>query len=120
MGLTLPFGIILIVFPKEIVNLILGDQWSAVIPLLPLLGLFGVLRTISGSSSALFLAVGKQEYVTVVTFVSMLGIGIPLIPLVATYGMLGAAISVLIGTLVAIPLFLYYTLKVFNTKNETG
>lgn len=118
--LTIPVFVIFFFFPVQLVALVLGDKWIQVASILPILGIFGVVRTISGSTSALFLAVGKQEYVTVVTFVSMVGIGIPLIPLVITYGILGAAIAALIGTLVAIPFFLYYTLKVFNKNNETG
>lgn len=118
--LTIPVFIAFFFFPVQIVGLVLGEDWGEVASILPILGIFGVVRTISGSTSALFLAVGKQEYVTVVTFVSMLGIAIPLIPLVTLYGILGAAIAALIGTLVAVPFFLYYTLKVFKAKHETG
>ncbi len=116
--LTIPFGIILFFFPKEIIHVVLGDKWLGMAVVLPILAVFGVLRAISGFASALFLAVGKQEYVTVVTLASFLGLIIPIVPLVIQYGMLGAGISAMIGTLVAIPLFVYYTISVL--KDDSG
>jgi O-antigen/teichoic acid export membrane protein len=112
--LTIPFGLVFYFFSEQIVALVLGEKWSAVASLLPMLGIFGVIRGISGSTSSLFLSVGKQEYVTVVTFVSVLGLILPLVPLVMAYGMLGAAISALIGSIVALPFMAYYTWKVFR------
>lgn len=116
--LTIPFGLALIIFPEEIVLLILGDQWIAAAVFLPVLGIFSVIRCISGSISALFLAVNKQEYVTVVTFVSTLGIIIPIVPLVKEFGLVGAAYAALIGTLVAVPVFVYYTTRIFIHTDE--
>ncbi len=115
--LAIFIGSILILFPKEIVLFVLGDKWMPVIPILPILAVFGVIRAISGSSSALFLAVGKQEYLTIITFISILGLIIPIFPLVLHFGILGAAYSALIGSVVAVPFYYYYSLKIF-TKNE--
>lgn len=112
--LTLPFGLILYFFPFEIINYLLGREWMAAATFLPILALFGIVRGISGSTSALFLAVKKQEYVTTVTFVSFLGIAIPVIPLIMYYGMVGAALSALIGSIMALPVMVYYTWKVLR------
>ncbi|MEK7571938.1 MAG: oligosaccharide flippase family protein [Patescibacteria group bacterium] len=113
-GLAISFGLVLWFFPQEIVLLILGEKWLAVVPILPVLAAFGVIRAISGSSSALFLAVGKQEYLTVVTFVSITGLLLVIFPLVHLYGLLGAAFSALTGSLIAAPLYVYYSLKIFR------
>lgn len=116
--LTVPAGIILYFFPKEIVNLVLDKKWLAVISILPILALFGVIRAISGYSSTLFYAVGKQEYVSVVTFISIVGLIVPIIPLVINMGLKGAAISALIGALAAVPVFLYYTVKILRQADN--
>lgn len=117
-ALALPFGLLLYIFPREIVSFVLGEKWAAAVSLLPVLGIFGVIRAISGSSSALFLSVGKQEYVTVVTLVSIVGLTIPIIPLVLRFGILGAAYSALIGSIVALPFFTYYIWRIFSEKNK--
>lgn len=115
-ALSIPFGIIVCIFPTAIVSLTLGDKWIAAAAILPVLGIFAVIRTISGASSSLFFAVGKQEYVTVVTLVSAIGLLIPIIPLVLEYGVMGAAYSALIGSIVALPVMGYYVWKVFGVE----
>lgn len=114
--LALPFGLLLWLFPREIVSIVLGEKWLTVAPILPVLGAFGVVRAISGSSSALFLAVGKQEYLTIVTFVSISGLLISIFPLINMYGLLGGAYSALIGSVVSVPLYVFYSIKIL--KNE--
>ncbi len=116
--LTVPFGVLLYVFPQEIITITLGKKWLAAIAILPTLAIFGVLRAISGSSSSLFLAVGKQEYVTFVTLVSLVGLIIPIIPLVLHFGILGAAMSALAGSVIALPVMIYGTWKVFSKVHE--
>ncbi len=117
-ALTIPFGLILILFPTEIVTLIFGEKWLGAVAVLPILAVFSILRTISGSVSTLFLAVEKQEYVTAATLISIVGLLIPIVPLVTEYGIFGAALSALIGSVVAAPVFAYYAWKILSTHNE--
>lgn len=114
--LTLPFAGIFIFFPSEIVNLVLGRNWVSVVPILPILAVFSAVRTISGSASALFLAVNKQEYVTISMGASFCGLVITIVPLVLNYGLIGAAISALFGALISVPFFIFYIIKIFKTK----
>ncbi len=116
--LTVPFGLLLYLFPREIIAFILGEKWIFISSILPILAVFGIIRAISGFTSVLFLAVGKQKYVTMVTLLSTVGLLIPIVPLVQHYGMKGAAISALIGSVAALPVMVYYTWKVFNNFNE--
>lgn len=111
---SVSFGLALILFTRELVIFILGVKWIGIIDALKVLVLFGVIRAISGSSSALLLSVGKQKQVSVVTLVSTLGLGITIIPLVQLYGLVGAGISALIGTLAALPFMFYFTYKVLR------
>jgi len=111
--ITIPFGIIIFAFPYQIVNIVLGQKWLSMVKVLQILVIFGVIRAISGSCSALFLSVGKQKYITMVTLASIIGLAVTIIPLVNQFGIYGAGISALIGSLVALPFMLYYTIKVF-------
>jgi len=111
---VIPFGLILFLFPKQLVLLLLGDKWLDAVPVIRVLSVFGVIRAISGSSSALFLAINKQEYVTALTFVSIIGLALTIVPLVNKYGILGAGYSALIGTFLAIPVIGFYLLCIFK------
>lgn len=112
--LTILYGAILIGYPKEIVNFILGPRWSEAAHILPILAVFSVIKAITGSSSALFLAVEKQEYVSYITLISFLGLIISIIPLILVYGLIGAAISALVGSILAILPTIYYVIKILK------
>lgn len=111
---SIGFGLVLYVFTKELVLIILGDQWLQAVPIIKVLVIFGVIRGITGSSSALFLAIKKQKYVTLVTFVSILGLGITIVPFIMMFGLVGAAISALAGSIFALPVIIYFVFKIFN------
>jgi len=111
---VIPFGLILFLFPKQLVLLLLGDKWLDAVPVIRVLSVFGVIRAIAGSSSALFLAINKQEYVTALTFVSIIGLALTIVPLVNKYGILGAGYSALIGTFLAIPVIGFCLLRIFK------
>jgi len=113
-ALVIPFGLILFLFPKQLVLLLLGDKWLDAVPVIKVLSVFGVIRAIAGSSSALFLAINKQEYVTALTFVSIIGLALTIVPLVNKYGILGAGYSALIGTFLAIPVIGFCLLRIFK------
>lgn len=117
-ALVIPFGVLLFLFSKEVVLIILGEKWLEAVPVLKVLSVFGVVRAISGSSSALFLAIKKQEYVTILTFVSILGLAASIIPLVQKYGIVGAGISAIIGSLLALPVIIYLLIRVFYGRKK--
>ena len=114
-ALVVPFGLLLFLFPQIIV-ILLGPNWLPAVPVLRLLSVYGVIRSISGASSALFLAVHKTNYVTYLTLASILGLGITIIPLVSRFGLIGAAMSAIIGSLAAIPVIFYCLRLVLKRK----
>jgi lipopolysaccharide exporter len=113
---AVPLGIIAFGFADYIVNILLGPNWKGIIPVFKILIVFGVLRTISGYASSLFLGFNKQKYVSVVTFISLLGLAIFIYPLVLRMGMVGAAHSALIGSMLAIPFFLFFVVRLLFSK----
>ncbi len=114
---TIPIGLSLFVFSDFILS-ILGKKWLPASNTLKILAIFGVTQAIFGSFSSLFLASQKQKYVTIITLVSILGLAIPIIPLVTKYNLSGAAISVVIGSFLAIPVTLFFFRKVFHEKSK--
>lgn len=112
--IIIPFGAIIFLYPHQIVKIVLGDKWIGIADTLKILIIFGVVRGISGFSSSLFLSVKKQKYLTIITFISLVSLLLTIYPLVKTYGIMGAAISALIGALISLPLFIYYILKILK------
>lgn len=116
-AIVVPAGTLIFMFPEIIIKVILGSQWVGGAPVLQVLTLFGVIRAISISSLSPFYAVKRQEFVSQITFVSFLGLMVTIIPFVNIWGLVGAAYSALFGTLISLPLIVYYLKKIFTVRN---
>ncbi|MBU0998066.1 lipopolysaccharide biosynthesis protein [Patescibacteria group bacterium] len=115
--IAVPVGLAIYLFAKEIVVFILGKEWIPVVAPLKILSIYGILRAITAEFPAVFMALKKQELVTKVTLVAVLGIGITIIPFVRKFGILGASYSALFGMILAIPLMTYYMYILLWRKN---
>lgn len=113
-GTSIFFGSIIFIFSKEIILLVLGTNWVAADGPIKILIIYGVLRAISGSTSTLFLAREKQNYVTIMTLVRLIVLIITVIPLVLNFGIIGASISALLSVLFEIPVIIYFVFRIFK------
>lgn len=109
-------AIIIFLFAEPIILFFMGDQWLLAVPVIKILAIYGFVRTIFGNFAPLFLSLGKQDYVAKMTFVRVLGLLIAIIPLVSTYGMVGAGYAMLLSIIVEIPIILYYTYSLVRKK----
>jgi len=112
--LVLPIGIMLFVFTSPIIKLILGEKWMIIVPVVRVMSFFGVIRALNISSYSLFLALKKQEYISMITLVGIVSLGLCIVPLVSKYGIMGAGLSALVGTVVTTPVVVLYLCKVFK------
>ncbi len=110
--LVSPVAIVFFVFPKEIVSIVLGDKWLLLVPVLKVLAIFSIVRSVSVFTSSIFLSLQKQSVVTLISFVGVLGLGVTIVPFVLMWGIVGAAASSLFGTALTIPVIFYYLLKI--------
>jgi O-antigen/teichoic acid export membrane protein len=113
---SLVLGSIIFLFPEMIIKILLGTAWLAAVPVLKVLAVFGILRTVSGPASALFLALEKQKYVTLMTFTRFFALALTIYPLVTTFGLVGAGYSALISVIVETPLVIYFLVKLFKKQ----
>ncbi len=113
-ALVIPFGAVIFLFSRQIVLILLGNNWLAAVPVLKVLSLYGIIRGVFYPMMAVFLALQKQQYVTLVTLVGILGLGLSIVPLVNRFGIVGAGISTLVGSLATAPIIVYYLFKIFK------
>lgn len=102
------------IFAKPIILFFMGSQWISAVPAIQILAVYGVLRTIFGNFAPLFLSLGKQNYVATMTFFRVLGLAAFVIPLVLSYGMVGAGYAMLLSIFFEIPVILYFSYIVFK------
>lgn len=112
--LVFPMGLLMYLYPEIVIRIILGPNWLDAAYLLKTLAIFGIFRAIQASFQPLFLAVKKQEYLSLVGLVSALTMVVSIFPLMNLYGALGAVYAGIMGLLGSVPVLLYLTRKVFK------
>ena len=114
--LATSLGIIIFLFPREIILIVLGDKWLSGAEALRILSVYGVLHAIGGSITPLFLALKKQNYVTVMSFFRFVILAVTIFPLVLKFGIIGAAYSVLLSVFGEMPVVAYFIYRIFKKE----
>lgn len=103
-----PVAIALSLSAPAVIQLLLGDRWQSASPALAFLSLAGGIRSVTATAGPLFLAVGRPSLDFRMNVFRACGMYALMIPLLRAWGLKGAGIAVLVGTLLAVPPFLYY------------
>ncbi len=109
-----PFGIGLFLFSDITVRLVLGPKWLPAIPVLRVLSLFSLARAMTNLFYPIFLAFKKQNYISITTLVCLVTLGILVFPLTRTFGITGASVAALIGSIAGFPVALFLFNKILN------
>lgn len=112
--IILPFSLILFLIPEKIVLILLGSNWLSAVPVLKVLSIFAVVKTIANGTFPVLLSYKRQDLVMILTFVGILGLGVSIYPLINIYGLVGAGFATIIGSLVMIPPALYWMKKLLK------
>lgn len=108
-------GLFIYFFATPIVNVILGSGWESAIPVVKLLSVLGVVRGVAGSTNSLLVAKENQKYSAIVTIISTIGLWVTIVPLTKYYGIMGAGLSAIIGTVVSLPFTIYFINKTLKS-----
>lgn len=108
-------GAIIFLLAEPIVLIILGENWIAAVPVVKILAVYGVLRTIFGNFAPVALSLHKQNYVAFVTFIRCIGLLITIVPFIYYFGINGAAYSVTFSILLEIPFVLILLRRIFKS-----
>lgn len=84
-----------------ITNIFLGEKWLPIVPLINILVLAGLIRSIQATSGPIFYALGMTKIDTKVQVIRFIVLAVTIYPLILKLGLNGAAIAVLISILVA-------------------
>lgn len=101
---TLPAGALIGLVAEPMVQLLLGPKWIDAVPLIHVLAVFGMVRSLHGPTGSIYLALGKPRRVAALQCVQLvIAIGLMLV-LVPKFASLGAAWSILVGATAAMAL----------------
>lgn len=112
--LVSPMLLLLLLFPKELILLFLGSNWIQAADILRVLAVFAMLSILGSPSGAVFYAVKKQKYLTVISIISFFVMIASIVPLISQFGLIGAGFAAMLGSLATIPFMTYYLIKVLK------
>ena len=114
--LIIPFALIILLFPSQIISLVYGSNWLEAVPVIKVLAIFGVIKTLANSVFPILLANKRQDLVMRLTLVGIVFLATTIYPLTSMYGLVGAGVSTVIGsTAMLIPAF-YWLKKITNEQ----
>lgn len=104
---------LLLLFPELLVRLLLGADWLPVIPVIRILALFGVLRTVESSVQPLLLSIGKPQVATIGNFLKVIGLAAGLM-IWGRQGVEGVALAALFSVLLSIPYYMVSVVRILR------
>jgi len=99
-------GLVLWIWPREVVLILLGDKWLGAVPLIRILAIFGVVRSIESGIQPVFLARGKPKVATIGNFIKVGTLVLGLLFL-TKFGINGIAWSALLSGVGVVPYYLW-------------
>lgn len=108
------FGLIILIFSHPLILIFLGSKWLSIEPVLKILAVFGVLKSVLNFSYSAFLALKMQKVVMLSEFFGILGMGAAIYPMVMKYGIVGAGYSTIIAFVCSLPVVIFYLIKIFK------
>ena len=97
-------GLVLWIWPSEVVLILLGDKWLEAVPLIRILAVFGVVRSIESGIQPVFLASGRPKVATIGNFIKVITLIFGLLFLVPL-GIEGIAWAALLSGVGVIPYY---------------
>jgi O-antigen/teichoic acid export membrane protein len=107
--ISIPMAIAVVVLAPEFVSVVLGQKWLPAVPAIQILAVAGVLSSLTGSSSSLFMGSGRPWLNFHVILLRLGVLLVVVIPLTMAYGIAGASYAALFGTAVGFAYSLYHS-----------
>lgn len=108
--LAFAMAVLLAMTAEEVIVLVYGSQWLAMVPAFIVMCWFGVARALGGLASPLFQAVGRPQVVVRLLFLQLVVMAVAVYPLTTSLGIAGTALAVTIAA-VSNQLAVFYELS---------
>lgn len=115
---TVPVGIAIALTAPLLVQVLLGAKWADAAPLIQVLAVFGVVRSLHGPTGSIYLALGKPRIVAGFQTVQLVTAAALMLWLVPELGSVGAAYALLAGATLAMTV--NYSLALHELRMSGG
>jgi len=98
--LTIPLSALIAVLADLFTQTVLGEKWLPIVPVLQIFALFGVLRSLGGTTGAVFLALGRPDIRTKIQLGQLIVFAATIYPFARVMGLVGVALAATLQALI--------------------
>ena len=109
-GLPMAGG--LLILSWDFTHLFLTDKWISIVPVIQVLCLSAIIGFITTPAGIMFQAVGRPSIGTKIATAGVVILAITIYPLSLKWGITGTAVSILLSTLITLPVHCYMAIKI--------
>jgi len=113
-SLTLPIAVAIFILAGEFVELVLGDKWLPIVPVMRILAVSGFIHSFVNTGGALFNGSGKPWFNFHMALIKAALMLVLIYPMTQAYGLSGAAYTVLVATSFSFLVFLYHSTRLLR------
>jgi lipopolysaccharide exporter len=97
---SVPLAGIVVLQASELTRLFLGNKWLPQVPAMQVLAVWGLVRSIGGTTGPLFYSLGRPEFLTRLQLMQFLLLAALIYPLSVALGILGTSLAVVVAALI--------------------
>ncbi len=97
-----PVTVLLIASAPELFAIVLGERWLAAVPAFQVLCAYAFVRSVSATLGSLYAAIGRPSLGTLMSSLQLVAVALAIVPAVTGLGILGAALVVTAGNVLAL------------------
>lgn len=113
---SIPLAIGLIILAPDLVFVVLGDEWMAMVPSMQVLAFWGLTRSLIVTAGPVYQAVGRPDIDAKVAAVKVFVQFILIYPLSVKWGILGTALAVAIPNVLLSPLAYWLVIRILDCQ----
>jgi len=99
--LSFPLAGLIFILAPDFTKIFLGEKWMPMVPVMQVLVLFGIIRSIAATVGPLFQGLGKPQFNTKLQFAQLILLSILIYPFYVRWGLLGVSFAVVLAALIA-------------------
>jgi lipopolysaccharide exporter len=113
---AVPISVGIGLYGEDLVRVLLGERWRAIVPIVPILAGLGLVRSIGATAAPLFQAMGQPRSETFVAMVELGVAGALIGPLTLRMGPVGAAVAATTACVVGAAVALWRVSRVLELR----
>lgn len=114
--LSIPTAFGIMACAHDFVNVLFKAKWAPIVPLVQILAVYGLMRSLGATTGELFKSVGRPQLISLYTSIILVMLALFVIPVASEYGLMGVCALVLLTGLVPTVFSILHVARILGIK----